>query len=424
MIVGFYALLELTSIIICLFYLYNKPFRLDIKTIVCLILDAFYIYILYKYDMPDVYTMVFYVIIFLYVGMEFGFYIKKIIVNFLLAMLIISIIQFGITIFYSIFFREKTIVPCTYLIVNILVCLIVVFLRKCGIHRISRFLLEKELAGFFSVFYMGIILICYMMKYKVLEGMQVEKYVFPIFSAGYMCLITAYFIKYKMTSRQKEAEIRIHKMYIQSYDNLITEIRSKQHDFDDHLNTILSQHYVCKSYDELVASQQMYIGELKNSNKYNKLLSNGNSAVVGFLYSKFLECDEKGIDVEYNLNFDQLSVDIPISKIIELIGNIFDNAMEAVMRCGERKIYIYVAETENNVKIEVRNRGKAIPYTEFPQLFIKGYSKKGSGHGFGLYNVKKICEQYHIDISCMNKEYEGDNWIVVMLNINKPMLLV
>ena len=124
------------------------------------------------------------------------------------------------------------------------------------------------------------------------------------------------------------------------------------------------------------------------------------------------------------MNFNQLSVDIPISKIIELIGNIFDNAMEAVIRCCERKIYIHIAETENNVKIEVRNRGKAIPYTEFPRLFIKGYSKKGSGHGFGLYNVKKICEQYHIDISCMNKEYEGDNWIVVMLNINKPMLLV
>ena len=56
--------------------------------------------------------------------------------------------------------------------------------------------------------------------------------------------------------------------------------------------------------------------------------------------------------------------------------------------------------------LEVRNESQYIEFNQLSNFFDKGYSKKGENRGLGLYNVKKICEEYGLEIAL---SYESEN---------------
>ena len=59
--------------------------------------------------------------------------------------------------------------------------------------------------------------------------------------------------------RQKENELRLYQNYLIPLEELVKEIRAKQHEFDNHLNAILNMHLTIDNYEELVAKQSEYI---------------------------------------------------------------------------------------------------------------------------------------------------------------------
>lgn len=106
--------------------------------------------------------------------------------------------------------------------------------------------------------------------------------------------------------------------------------------------------------------------------------------------------------------------------MVELIGNLLKNAVEAVKtQQVEKQIHLSCTENENEFCLGVRNRSEKIPLDEMGRFFEKGYSSKGSGRGLGLYNVKEICEKYGVDIVCDNTEVDDKNWFLIELHIKK-----
>ena len=55
------------------------------------------------------------------------------------------------------------------------------------------------------------------------------------------------------------------------------------------------------------------------------------------------------------------------------------------------------------------------------EFFKRGYSDKGEKRGYGLYNVRKICEEYHAAIVCKNEIRKGENGILFGIMVNKPL---
>ena len=106
--------------------------------------------------------------------------------------------------------------------------------------------------------------------------------------------------------------------------------------------------------------------------------------------------------------------------VVELIGNLLKNAVEAVnSQDVEKLIHLSCTENENEFCLGVRNRSEKIPLEEIGRFFQKGYSSKGSGRGLGLYNVKEISDKYGIDIVCNNTEIDNQNWFLIELHIKK-----
>ena len=91
--------------------------------------------------------------------------------------------------------------------------------------------------------------------------------------------------------KQKESELKLYQHYIRPLEELVKEIRAKQHEFDNHINAILNMHLTVEDYEELVARQSEYITEVikdDGSRRYLPLLRISDKVLAGFLYSKIV----------------------------------------------------------------------------------------------------------------------------------------
>ena len=78
-------------------------------------------------------------------------------------------------------------------------------------------------------------------------------------------------------------------------------------------------------------------------------------------------------------------------------------------------------EEKEKIQIEVSNESEMINERMIKEFFKKGYSDKGENRGYGLYNVKKICEEYGAAIICKNQKIEQRNWILFKVIIATPL---
>lgn len=420
--VGLYAFLEILSIIYCLHYLYNEKVCFEIQTIVYIIVEVIAIVIIYIFHLKNTWSFLMFPILLIYSGLKFGFKFRTLIINNILAILTISVLQVVIMVLYSKLFHVQKMEEVDSLIINALLFIIVfVGLQKCKINKLADILKnnDKLIDQSISVVIVStalLLLIC-----KKNKGLDILYYA----TLGVGLLLVGMVIldigRNKIKAKEAEAELRLHKLYESSFRELIDEIRARQHEFDNHINTIYSQHRLYKSYDELVAAQKEYCGEIMEDNRYNKILSKGNPVILCFLYSQFSEMEKRGIDVIYQINIGNLDCGMPVHKMVELLGNLIKNAMEAVQKRDRYKVFVMMLEENDSIQIEVSNESEVIEEKRIRDFFAKGYSEKGQKRGYGLYNVKRICEEYDVAITCRNEIREDQNWFVFKAVMKKPL---
>lgn len=227
-----------------------------------------------------------------------------------------------------------------------------------------------------------------------------------------ICPVVVSLVRYKVKAKKAELELQTYKKYGESLKDLIDGMRAKQHEFDNHINAIYSQHYLYDNYSDLVHAQREYCQEIRDENRYNKLLLSGNPVIAVFLHEKFLEAEQYGIQIVYKMSVQNLECGIPVHKQVELLGNLLDNAIEELRKSEDHCIlFVMVFESYTKVEIAVGNEVSGIDYDKLPRFFEKGYSEKGDSRGYGLYNVKRICEKYRMEIECDVKRIEGKDFL-------------
>lgn len=409
-------LLEALSIVICLHHLYGEKFRLDIATVCYLSIDMIIVIAVNFLGMAKEFTMVIYPILIIYCGLRFGLKIRALFINNILCMVLISGIQMLMAFLICHLLKIHVIDETQLLVVNLGVFLIVLLiLPKCKLEKMSLFLDNKER------FLICIISICLFMamflvyKYKQTELLEINQSIFIFISIFFVFLLAGLLGKYKLKAKEIETELKMQRLYSDSFKGLIDDIRLRQHEFGNHINTIYSQHYTCKTYEELVNTQKEYCELISKENQYNKLSQNGNHFIIGFLYGKLSEIEKKGIEITYRISVEDVNIGIPIHKIIEILGDLLNNAVEALENMEDKnKLFISIEEKEDFI-IEVKNESDNFNLNDIGLFFERGYSKKGQNRGLGLYNVKQICKEYQVDISCEIEDIEDKKWIAFKL---------
>lgn len=198
--------------------------------------------------------------------------------------------------------------------------------------------------------------------------------------------------------RQKENELRLYQNYLIPLEELVKEIRAKQHEFDNHLNAILNMHLTIDNYEELVAKQSEYITEIAredDSRKYLPLLKISDKILAGFIYSKIVRAPEY-VRTDIRVWNKEIVSGISEHHLIEIVGTLIDNAYEA---CTEEKNQVLIEIDSQNDKLifTIKNQVENIGLGEISHFFEKGFSTKEDGkkHGLGLYNAKMLVNRYH-----------------------------
>lgn len=413
MVTNICLLLEALSFVFCLHCLYGEKFKLDIATTSLLAIDMIVMTVINYYGLSKVCTMIIYPIMVIYCGIRFGFQIKEMVANVIICAIVIGVIQSltALPIYYL--FKIELFSGYELLFVNCIAFIIVWgILPRFRIDRIVIFLKSRGEVFVISLITCLVVAIFWLISYKEFKVLELNQAVLLLISLVFALVLMGQLSEYKVKTKEVETELRMHKLYADSLQGLIENIRARQHEFDNHINTLYSQHYIYSTYDELVKAQNAYCQLIIKENRFNKLLTISNSVIISFLYIKFIEIDKQGIDVKYKISISSQKVEIPDYKIIEILGNLIQNAVEALDKeAGSNKLFVLLIEEDNFFEIEVRNESSIMNLEEIATFFDKGVSKKGEGRGLGLYNVKCICEKYMLDILFENRDIEGQNWL-------------
>lgn len=96
-----------------------------------------------------------------------------------------------------------------------------------------------------------------------------------------------------------------------------------------------------------------------------------------------------------------------------LLRQLFYNLIDNTLKYGEktRRIRAHYKEEKNQVKLIYEDDGVGIPGDVKSHLFQEGY---GTGTGYGLYLIKKICEAYGWTIEETGKEGQGAQFTMIV----------
>lgn len=423
MITNICLLLEALSILYCVHCLYGERFRFDIATTSYLAIYMIIMSFINYYCIPQIYTLIVYPIMFLYCGIRFGFRLKLIIINNILWLVVIGGVQTAVSWIYGIIFNVHHFTNIDLLAINSEIFIIaILFFPRCRLKKLSGYLQDKERILVIALIISVIISVFCVFDYKEKGQINLDQSTLLFASLVLIGILAYQLSKYKIKAKEIEAELKMNKLYAVSFQKLIDGIRLKQHEFDNHISAILNQHYMYDTYEQLVEVQKDYCNVIVKENKYNKLLLKGNSIVIGFLYGKFVEIDKLGIELTYKVSIDKLEIGVPVHKLVELIGNLIDNAIDA-LKTQESKggLHVEVIEVDGEVMIKIRNESEFIKYEDIKDFFAKGYSKKGKTRGLGLFNVNNICDEYMLYITCKNENINGKNWISFCVSNKKEI---
>ena len=417
-------LLEMIAALVCIHELYGKKFYLNIKNIIIIVVDIILMKLIAEGQLPSEMSMLLYPVVFCYCIAEFGINKRELIVNNVLYIVILTILQIVAWIildFFHILYVSNSSGGKNNLMVNMLVFFIAwIVFPHIGLHKFSVFMRQKVVLLRILLAIVLLFVTYLLVIIKVTNYLAPEQYIVIMISLCLLAGVTYMWQKNQYKVKEQQIELQMHHMYEESFENLVSDIRSRQHDFENHINAVYSQHYTSTTLEELIEKQRKYCDVLREDNKYNKLLSAGNSIITGFLYGKFLQAEGKGISVKYKVKLGELKCSVPIYKLVEIIGNLFDNAMEALEQNGcEKVIFLDLVETPEELNFAIRNENPYIPQEKLLQLFQRGESSKGNQRGIGLSNVKKICEEYHCELLAANKKDAGKSYIEFGINWRK-----
>jgi two-component system sensor histidine kinase AgrC len=224
-------------------------------------------------------------------------------------------------------------------------------------------------------------------------------------------ILNIFLFKEFWSIKNRQNLIKQHNEYIKSIEPLIADIRSKQHDFKNHLTTLSNLSNLNDSQEDSITS---YIHSINNQlNEIDNFVYSSNKVIGVLLYIKSCECSSRGIDFQYSHPCHEVIFPLEDFEFTSVLGNLLDNAIFAVEKltadekdvCAkkEKKVCVEMGE-ENGLKyFMVSNTGNPIPFNDIPKLFVRGYTTKENkkSHGYGLYNVKKIISNYNgmIDVT-------------------------
>lgn len=410
-----YTLIEICNIICCLHFIHNKKVKIDIQSILLICTDSILFELINIYDVNRNLSMLMYFLIFIYIIAEFGADIKCAVVANLIYVIVLGVGQLVGVLILTLLRLESLADSLSAIVINLIAFIILLLIRR-ELHSLYKFVIRKNFMVFAAFLISFLVIIKGIVQYKKEMETSVGQFMMLLLVGSLTCILVYSWQNEKENKAKVERELQMHKMYDNSFASLIATMRKKQHEFHNHLQAIVGMHYMLKTYEELVEEQQKYVGTLLHENKFYGLLSSNWPVLAGFLYSKFLEADAKGIGIKYTLGVELEMCRIPEFVMIEILGILLDNAIEAVEKIENPMIYVRVVK-EESFSVQVANTIEDMTYGNVMRLFDEGYSSKKGHQGLGLHKIAEYGQRYHFEPRVLKINFEERDFLVMIIDL-------
>ncbi|AEB77571.1 histidine kinase [Clostridium botulinum] len=282
-----------------------------------------------------------------------------------------------------------------YIIINFITLFCIVVFYKLVLSKRNIYI--KNLRGkaiyCFTITYgLYVMILKFIWKYdkNMILGCKVRFLIIIIL----LLIVHIYLYIYVARIVQVKKELEIKNRYIPVIDNMIEEIRRRQHDFKNNINTVNGIIEIADD-SELREKLKGYMSSLNSANiNLGDIMYINNTIIKAIIYSKVCEAQKNNIEFIYNVKNNSLEDILKEYEISDILNNILNNAFEALENKENDKIVVLNILIKNGKNIiEVKNNGDKINSTDIKNMFKRGFSTKpGQNRGYGLYNVKKIVD--------------------------------
>lgn len=171
-------------------------------------------------------------------------------------------------------------------------------------------------------------------------------------------------------------------------------------------------------YDEVKA----YIAELQKDHQdmiaflRERIPDKMIAAVIIGKYSRAQEL-KVNLQIEPESSLCHVAAEIDRHKLVTILGNLLENALEAVSHSPprERRVDMFVTDGNDDIYIEVSDSGPGIAPEHLPYVFSSGFSTKSGEHrGIGLALTKSAVEELGGTIH-VNNQHEGGALFTVVI---------
>ncbi len=226
------------------------------------------------------------------------------------------------------------------------------------------------------------------------ENLEALKKFLPLINLIILVLTILVIFSIKETERsiKREVEMELLKTHLKQIEDLVTVLQVQKHEHARHIQTIQAMLYI----DELSSARDYIAGISKKYHHAEDMVYVGNPALTVLLNSRRKVAESRNIIFDFAIKCDITKLKIPSWDLCSIIGNLLDNAFEAVSQKEDNMNVGMEIKFENEKhKIYVHNNGFRILPVEQNLIFKGGYTtKKSKARGYGLYVVKALVDQY------------------------------
>lgn len=205
----------------------------------------------------------------------------------------------------------------------------------------------------------------------------------------YNTVSVAYEEKFKLSLDAQEKEY--YRNQCQLMQESVENIKTIRHDMKLHLATAMD-FTASGQANEAAHYLKSLLGDIEAKEVYSNTHNLAFDSIINY---KLNDARQRSIKLDIRVLIPPI-LNIEVADIVTIIGNLLDNALDAVATVEDKMIKLDIEYSKESLFIQVENTFDGEVKYAGEMIITR---KRGDGHGYGLKNIQKSVEKYNGYIS-------------------------
>ena len=198
---------------------------------------------------------------------------------------------------------------------------------------------------------------------------------------------------------------------------LTESLRSQNHEAANRLHTVVSLIEMGRPEQAVAfATEELQVAQHLTDRMVAQV---GDPVVAALLLGKSAEAAERGIDLTVTGDLPDLAETVPPRDLVTVLGNLVDNAFDAVSGRPDRRVSVRLEREPDAVRLVVGDSGPGLTDEEAAHVLERGWSTKASaddlgGRGVGLALVGQVARRHSGEVTIGTATHGGAEFAVTL----------